>query len=54
MKIILPLLFAAFLFFDTAAAQTVTPTPEDFAAMVRSELDYFGKLIKQAGIKLTE
>jgi len=34
--------------------ETVTPTPEDFAAMVRAELDYFGKLVKQAGIKLTE
>jgi len=33
---------------------TVTPTPEDFAAMVRSELAYFGKLVKEAGIKLTE
>jgi tripartite-type tricarboxylate transporter receptor subunit TctC len=33
---------------------TVTPTPEDFAAMVRSELQHFGKVIKQAGIKLTE
>ena len=33
---------------------SVTPTPEDFAAMVRSELDYFGKLVKQAGITLTE
>jgi len=33
---------------------TVTPTPEDFAAMVRSELDYFGKLMKEAGIKLKE
>jgi tripartite-type tricarboxylate transporter receptor subunit TctC len=33
---------------------SVTPTPEAFSAMVRSELDYFGKLIKQAGIKLTE
>jgi tripartite-type tricarboxylate transporter receptor subunit TctC len=33
---------------------TVTTTPEDFAAMVRSELDYFGKLVKEAGIKLTE
>jgi tripartite-type tricarboxylate transporter receptor subunit TctC len=34
--------------------ESVTPTPEDFAAMVRSELDYFGKLVKEAGIKLTE
>ena len=33
---------------------SVTPTPEAFSAMVLSELDYFGKLIKQAGIKLTE
>jgi tripartite-type tricarboxylate transporter receptor subunit TctC len=33
---------------------TVTPTPEDFAAMVRSELAYFGKVVKEAGIKLTE
>jgi tripartite-type tricarboxylate transporter receptor subunit TctC len=33
---------------------TVTPTPEDFAAMVRSELAYFAKLVKEAGIKLTE
>jgi tripartite-type tricarboxylate transporter receptor subunit TctC len=33
---------------------TVTPTPEDFAAMVRSELEYFAKLVKEAGIKLTE
>jgi len=33
---------------------SVTPTPEAFAAMVRSELDYFGKLVKEAGIKLTE
>jgi tripartite-type tricarboxylate transporter receptor subunit TctC len=33
---------------------TVTPTPEDFAAMVRSELAYFAKLVKDAGIKLTE
>ena len=29
MKIILPLLLAAFLLIDTAAAQTVTPTPEE-------------------------
>lgn len=33
---------------------TVTPTPEDFAAMVRSELAHFAKLVKEAGIKLTE
>jgi tripartite-type tricarboxylate transporter receptor subunit TctC len=33
---------------------SVTRTPEEFAAMVRSELDYFGKLVKEAGIKLTE
>ena len=33
---------------------TVKPTPEDFTAMVRSELAYFGKLVKEAGIKLTE
>jgi hypothetical protein len=33
---------------------SVTPTPEDFAAMVRSELEYFAKLVKEAGIKLTE
>jgi tripartite-type tricarboxylate transporter receptor subunit TctC len=33
---------------------SITPTPEDFAAMVRSELDYFAKLVKEAGIKLTE
>ena len=34
--------------------ESVTRTPEAFTAMVRSELDYFGKLVKQAGIKLTE
>jgi hypothetical protein len=33
---------------------SITPTPDDFAAMVRSELDYFAKLVKEAGIKLTE
>jgi len=33
---------------------SVTPTPEDFAAMVRSELDYFARLVKEAGIKLSE
>jgi tripartite-type tricarboxylate transporter receptor subunit TctC len=33
---------------------SITPTPEDFAAMVRSELEYFAKLVKEAGIKLTE
>jgi tripartite-type tricarboxylate transporter receptor subunit TctC len=33
---------------------SVTPTPEDFAAMVRSELDYFAKIVKEAGITLTE
>jgi len=39
---------------EMGADDSVTPTPEDFAAMVRSELDYFAKLVKEAGIKLTE
>jgi tripartite-type tricarboxylate transporter receptor subunit TctC len=34
--------------------ETVTRSPEEFAAMVRSELDYFARLVKEAGIKLTE
>ena len=39
---------------EMSADDTHTPTPEDFALLVRSDLAHFAKLLKEANIKLTE
>jgi tripartite-type tricarboxylate transporter receptor subunit TctC len=39
---------------EMSADGTKTPTPADFAALVRSDLARFAKLLKEADIKLTE